>query len=59
MIPVGNVTTVTDNSIVITLDGDIDEYNVSKEEVEAYNGAEVILNATFNRFEQFKVKVQR
>ena len=59
MIPVGNVTAVTDNSIVVTSEGSIGEYNVPKEEVEAYNGAEVILNATFDRFEQFKVKVQR
>ncbi len=57
MQPVGNVTAVTDTSIVITSEGARDEYNVLKEEVEAYNGAEVILNSIFNRFEQFRVKV--
>jgi hypothetical protein len=30
-----------------------------KEEVDAFNGAEVTLNATYDRFEQFRVKVAR
>ena len=59
MQPVGNITAVTDNSIVITSEGARDEYNVPKDEVEGFNGAEVILNESFDRFEQFKVKVQR
>jgi|tagenome__1003787_1003787.scaffolds.fasta_scaffold20636170_1 hypothetical protein len=59
MEPVGNVTAVTDNSIVITSEGARDEFNVPKEEVEAFNGAEVALNATLVRFKQFKVKVPR
>ncbi|MDQ6724494.1 MAG: hypothetical protein M3Z01_09595 [Thermoproteota archaeon] len=59
MQPVGNVTAVTDDSIVITSEGARDEFNVPKEEVEAFNGAEVSLNATIDRFEQFRVKVAR
>ena len=59
MQPVGNVTAVTDSSIVITSEGARDEFNVPKEEVEAFNGAEVALNTTLDRFEQFKVKVPR
>ncbi len=59
MQPVGNVTAVTDNTIVITSEGARDEFNIPKEEVEAFNGAEVSLNTTIDRFEQFKVKVPR
>ena len=59
MQPVGNVTAVTDTSIVITSEGARDEYSVPKEEVEVFNGAEVMLNATIDRFEQFRVKVAR
>jgi len=59
MQPVGNDTAVTDTSIVITSEGDRDEYSVPKEEVEVFNGAEVMLNATIDRFEQFRVKVAR
>ncbi len=56
---VGNVSAVTDSSIIITSEGTKKEYNIPKEEVEAFNGAEVILNATFDRFDQFKVKVPK
>jgi hypothetical protein len=59
MQPVGNVTAVTDTSIVITSEGARDEFNVPKEEVEGFNGAEVTLNPTLDRFEQYKVKVPR
>jgi hypothetical protein len=53
------LTAVTDSPIVITSEGDKDEYNVPKEVAEGFNGAEVILDATFDRIEQFKVKVVR
>ncbi|MGN6559907.1 MAG: hypothetical protein ACTHJ2_05210 [Candidatus Nitrosocosmicus sp.] len=56
---VGNVMAVTDTSIVITSEGARDEFNVPKEEVEGFNGAEVTLNTTLDRFEQFKIKVPR
>ena len=59
MQPVGNATAVTDTPIVITSEGAKDEYNVPKEVVEGFNGTEVILDATFDRLEQFKVKVAR
>ena len=56
---VGNATAVTDSPIVITSEGAKDEYYVSKEVVEGFNGAEVILDAKFDRLERFKVKVVR
>ncbi|MDQ4074431.1 MAG: hypothetical protein M3162_09040 [Thermoproteota archaeon] len=56
---VGVVTAVTDTSIVITSEGARDEFNVPKGEVEGFNGSEVTLNATYDRFEQFRVKVPR
>jgi len=59
MQPVVNDTAVKDTSIVITSEGARDEYSVPKEEVEVFNGAEVMLNATIDRFEQFRVKVAR
>jgi len=59
MQPVGNATAVTYSHIVITSEWAKDEYNVPKEVVERFNGAEVILDATFDRIEQFKVKAAR
>ena len=56
---VGNVTAVTESSIIITSEGAKEEYNVPKEEVESYNGSEVTLNATNDRLSHFKVKVPR
>jgi len=53
------LTAVTGSSIAITSEWDKDEYNVPKEVVEGFNGSEVILDATFDRIEQFKVKVAR
>ncbi len=56
---VGSVTAVTPTSIIVTSDGARDEYNIPKDEVESYNGSEVFLKATYDRFNQFKVKVPR
>lgn len=56
---VGNVTAVTDTSIVITSAGTRDEFSVPKEKVQAFNGAEVTVDAALDRFEQFRVKVPR
>ena len=56
---VGNAKAVTDSPIVIISEGAKDEYNVPKEVVEGFNGAEVILDATFDRIELSKVKVTR
>ena len=56
---VGNVTAVTESSIIITSEGAKEEYNVPKEEVESYNGSEVTLNATNDRLSHFKVKISR
>jgi hypothetical protein len=56
---VGVVTAITDTSVIITSEGARDEFNVPKGEVEGFNGSEVTLNATYDRFEQFRVKVPR
>ena len=56
---VGNVTAVTESSIIITSEGAKEEYNVPKEEVESYNGSEVTLNVTNDRLSHFKVKIPR
>jgi hypothetical protein len=56
---VGNVSAVTESSIIVTTEGARDEYNVPKDEVEGFNGSEVLLNATSDRLAQFKVKVPR
>ncbi|MDQ6723266.1 MAG: hypothetical protein M3Z01_03255 [Thermoproteota archaeon] len=56
---VGSVTAVTPTSIIVTSDGARDEYNIPKDEVESYNGSEVFLKATYDRFNHFKVKVPR
>ncbi len=55
----GNVSAVTESSIIITSEGTKDEYNVPKDEVEGFNGSEVFLNATSDRLDQFKVKIPR
>ena len=56
---IGSVTAVTPTSLIITSDGARDEYSVPKDEVENYNGSEVFLKATYDRFNQFKIKVPR
>ncbi len=55
----GNVSAVTELSIIITSEGAKDEYNVPKDEVEGFNGSEVLLNATSDRLDQFRVKIPR
>jgi hypothetical protein len=56
---VGNVSAVTESSIIVTTEGARDEYNIPKDEVEGFNGSEVLLKATSDRFDQFRVKVPR
>ena len=59
MIAIGSVTAVNPTSIIITSDGAKDEYSIPKDEVEAYNGSELILKPTLDRLEQYKVKIPR
>lgn len=58
-IAVGIVTAVNDENVIITSDGAKDEFSLPKNEIQSYNGQEVVLNTTSDRLGQFKVKVQR
>jgi hypothetical protein len=40
---------------VITSEGDRQEYNVPKSEIEGYNGAEVSLKITYGEMKKYKV----
>ena len=55
----GIVTAVNDENVIITSDGAKDEYSVPKNEVQSFNGQEVVLNTSYDRLDQFKVKVPR
>ncbi|HXT84410.1 MAG TPA: hypothetical protein VN704_08800 [Verrucomicrobiae bacterium] len=59
MIAIGSVTAVNPTSIIITSDGAKDEYSIPKDEVDGYNGSELLLKPTLDRLEQYKVKVPR
>jgi len=56
---VGIVTAVNDENVIITSDGAKDEFSIPKNEIQSYNGQEVVLNMTYDRMDQFKVKVPR
>lgn len=56
---IGNVTATNADSIIITSEGAREEYNIPKNEVESFNGSEVVLNISSDRISQFKVKVPR
>ena len=58
-VAVGIVTAVNDENVIITSDGAKDEFSVPKNEIQSYNGQEVVLNTTYDRLSQFKVKVPR
>lgn len=58
-VTVGIVTAVNDENVIVTSDGAKDEYSLPKNEVQSFNGQEVVLNTNYDRFEQFKVKVPR
>ena len=58
-VAVGIVTAVNDENVIITSDGARDEFSLPKNEIQSYNGQEVVLNTTFDRLDQFKVKVPR
>ncbi len=44
------------NTVVITSQGDRNEYNIPKSQIEGYNGAEVSLKMDFDDMAKFKVK---
>jgi hypothetical protein len=51
----GNVDAIEEDTVVITSEGDRQEYNVPKSEVEGYNGAEVSLKIAFSELKKYKV----
>ncbi len=52
----GNVDAIEGNTVVITSQGDRNEYNIPKSQIEGYNGAEVSLKMDFDDMAKFKVK---
>lgn len=58
-VAVGIVSAVNNDNIIITSDGAKDEFSIPKNEVQSFNGQEVVLNTNYDRFSQFKVKVPR
>jgi Zn/Cd-binding protein ZinT len=58
-ISIGVVTAVNDDGVIVTSEGAKDEFNFPKDEIQSYNGQEVMLNVDGSRLEQFKVKVPR
>ena len=58
-VAVGIVTAVNNENVIITSDGAKDEFSVPKSEIQSYNGQEVVLNTSYDRLSQFKVKVPR
>jgi hypothetical protein len=51
----GNVDAIEEDAVVITSEGDRQEYNVPKSEIEGYNDAEVSLKITFGELNKYKV----
>jgi hypothetical protein len=51
----GNVDAIEGNTVVITSEGDRQEYNLPKSQVARYDGAEVSLKITFGELEKYKV----
>jgi hypothetical protein len=51
----GNVDAIEGDTVVITSEGDRQEYNVPKSEIAGYNGAEVSLKIAFGELKKYKV----
>ena len=51
----GNVDAIEGNTVVITSEGDRQEYNVPKSGIEEFNGAEVSLKIPFGDLKKYKV----
>jgi len=58
-VAIGLVTAVNDENVIITSDGAKDEFSLPKNEIQSFNGQEVVLNTNYDRLSQFKVKVPR
>lgn len=58
-ISVGIVTAVNDEGVIVTSDGAKEEFNFPKNEIQSFNGQEVVLNVIGTRLDHFKVKVPR
>ena len=58
-ITVGIVTAVNDEGVIVTSDGAKEEFNFPKNEIQSFNGQEVVLNVIGTRLDHFKVKVPR
>ena len=50
-----NVDAIEGDIVVITSEGDRQEYNVPKSEIAGYNGAEVSLKIAFGELKKYKV----
>ncbi len=51
----GNVDAVNADSVIITSQGDRKEYNLPKNQIEGFNGAEVFLKIILSELEKYKV----
>jgi hypothetical protein len=51
----GNVDAILGDIVVITTQGDREEYNLPKTQVEGFNGAEVFLKVTLAELERYRV----
>jgi hypothetical protein len=51
----GNVDAITGDIVVITTQGDREEYNLPKTEVDGFNGAEGFLKVTREELERYRV----
>ena len=51
----GNVDALSDDSVIITSQGDRKEYSLPKDKIEGYNGAEVFLNISLKELQSYKV----
>jgi hypothetical protein len=58
-VAVGIITAVNDDNVIITSDGAKEEFSLPKNEIQSFNGQEVVLNTNYDRLSQFKVKVPR
>ena len=50
----GNVDAILGDTIVIMSEGDRAEYKLPKSQVQAYNGAEVLLKITLDELEKYR-----
>jgi hypothetical protein len=51
----GNVDAILGDIVVITTQGDREEYNLPKTQVEGFNGAEVFLKVSLAELERYRV----